>query len=93
MVATGLSRTHVKAMGQEVHARLKVLGESHAKTEGMDLGWWILLDYVDVVVHLLQTDARAYYDLDGLYAECPQLDWTAVELPREAWPMAARLAE
>ena len=35
----------------------------------------------DVVVHLLQKDAREYYDLDRLYQDCERLDWQAVELP------------
>jgi ribosome-associated protein len=60
---------------------LKAAGEVCAKAEGADLGWWVLMDYVDVVVHVLQPQARAYYDLDNLYGECPELDWQALETP------------
>jgi ribosome-associated protein len=60
---------------------LKALGERHSKAEGADLGWWILLDYVDVVIHILQPEAREYYALDALYGECPQLDVSTVRLP------------
>jgi ribosome-associated protein len=81
VLVTGLSRPHVKAITNEIHARFKELGERHAKPEGADLGWWVLLDFVDVVVHVLQPEARAYYGLDQLYAECPKLDVGAVPLP------------
>lgn len=81
VIVTGTSRPHVKALFNELHVRLKAAGETHAKAEGMELGWWVLLDYSDVVVHLLQGEAREYYDLDRLYGECPKLDWESVDLP------------
>lgn len=81
VLISGTSRPHVKALYDEVHVRLKALGELHSKAEGADLGWWVLLDYVDVVVHILQPEAREYYALDALYRECPQVDLSNVELP------------
>ncbi len=81
VVATGTSRAHVRALYDEVHARLKAAGASHPKAEGIDLGWWIVLDYGDVVVHFLQPDARGYYEIERLYGDCPRLDWTRVALP------------
>ena len=81
VIVTGTSRPHVKALFNELHVRLKAAGETHAKAEGMELGWWVLLDYSDVVVHILQGEAREYYDLDRLYGECPKLDWESVDLP------------
>ena len=93
MVVTGLSRPHVKAITSEIHARLKELGEHHGKIEGADLGWWVLLDFIDVVVHVLQPEARSYYALDQLYAECPVLDYRDAPVPPLAEPRAARAAE
>ncbi len=81
VVVSGLSRPHVKAIHDELHVRLKQLGETHSKAEGAELGWWVLLDYIDVVVHVLQPEAREYYQLDQLYRDCPLLDWKAVALP------------
>lgn len=88
VLVTGLNRPHVKALFNELHVRLKAAGETHARGEGTDLGWWVLIDYGDVVVHILQPDAREYYDLDRLYQECPRLDWRAVEVPEI--PLAPR---
>jgi ribosome-associated protein len=71
----------VRAITQELHVRLKALGETHTRSEGGDLGWWVLLDFGDVVVHVLQPEARDYYGLDQLYQHCPGFDWTAQALP------------
>lgn len=93
VLVSGLSRPHVKALYDEIHARLKELGETHSRAEGADLGWWVLLDYVDVVVHILQPEAREYYELDQLYAHCPLVDVARVPLPELPDPQATRLAE
>jgi len=94
VIATGTSRPHVKALYDELHVRLKAAGEMHRPVEGADLGWWILLDFGTVVVHLLQPDAREYYDLDHLYGECEELDWRSIELPEIPDPVHhRRLAE
>ena len=81
VVVTGLNRPHVKAIHQELHVRLKAAGETYRKAEGADVCWWVVLDYGDVVVHVLQPEAREYYDLDRLYGDCELLDWEAVQLP------------
>ena len=89
VIATGLSRPQVKAVTEELHVRLKALGAHHGRIEGADMGWWVLVDYHDVIVHVMQPEAREYYDLDGLYSEAEELDWQAVPVPELG---AARLA-
>jgi len=93
VLISGLSRPHVKAIADEIHVQLKALGEKHARAEGAELGWWVLLDYVDVVVHILQPEARSYYELDQLYSECPELDIGTIPLPAFAETPAIRIAE
>ena len=80
-MVTGTSRPHVRAMYDEVHYRLKAAGRSHARAEGVDLGWWILTDFGDVVVHILQPEAREFYGLDDLYGDCDLVDWSTEDLP------------
>jgi ribosome-associated protein len=87
VIATGLSRPQVKAMYEEIHARLKAAGETHTRAEGTDLGWWVLLDFGDVVVHLMQPEAREYYDLEGLNREASEVEWRALAVPE--LPVAA----
>ena len=81
VVATGQNRNHVRAIYDELHVRLKRAGEKHRPVEGAGLGWWIVMDYGDVVVHLFQDEARTYYDLDHLFGECPRVDWKSAEVP------------
>jgi ribosome-associated protein len=80
LLATGLNRNHVRALENELHVRAKAIGQRHHPIEGHALFWWVVLDFDDVVVHLLQEEARNYYDLDRLYGDCPRLDWEAVPL-------------
>lgn len=89
---SGTSRPHVKALYEEIHVTLKALGERHSKAEGADMGWWVLLDYVDVIIHILQPEAREYYALDALYRDCPELDLKQVALP-EGIETQLRMAE
>ena len=84
VLATGLNRNHVRALENELHVRAKELGQRHHPVEGHALRWWVVLDFDDVVVHLLQPEARAYYDLDRLYADCERLDWESVPTPEDA---------
>jgi ribosome-associated protein len=89
VLVTATSRPHVRAIHEAIHQRFKAAGRT-ARVEGLETGWWLLLDYGDVVVHVLQPEAREYYDLDGLYRDCPDLDWRAVELPASPEAAAAR---
>lgn len=80
----------MRAIYNELHVRLKGAGEVHRRAEGLELGWWVLLDYGDVAVHVMQPEARRYYGLDQLYGDCPELDWRSEEMP--ALPDAKRAA-
>jgi ribosome-associated protein len=81
VIVTGQNRAHVRAMLNELHIRLKAAGETHRPVEGAEMGWWVVLDYGDVIVHVLQREAREFYDLENLYADSPRIDWRALELP------------
>ena len=48
-----------------------------ARVEGQREGDWILLDYIDAVVHLFTPEARCYYRLDGLWGQVPAIEFAA----------------
>ena len=81
-----LVRTIVDSIEEDVRAQL---GRSPLRVEGVSEQQWVLMDYGDVVVHLMQPEAREYYDLDGLYGECTEIDWRSVELPALPLPRHA----
>jgi ribosome-associated protein len=70
VLASGESDRQVTAMADHVHAKLKA-EDSRAPlgSEGFETGQWVLLDYGEVVVHLFFAEARAHYDLEGLWAD------------------------
>ena len=82
VICTGQSRAHVRGIYEDLHVRLQTLGERPLPVQGADLGWWVVVDFTDVVVHILQPDARAFYDLDRLYDECPRVPWSELAPPQ-----------
>ncbi len=84
VIATGSSTTHVKSLADNVEYRLdqENIGASHI--EGHHSDSWILMDYVDVIVHVFSEEAREYYSLERLWEDGQQVDISAIEqLPLE----------
>jgi ribosome-associated protein len=70
IVCTGTSNTHVSALVGSVQKTVsKALHEKPFHTEGQDNGEWVLMDYVDVVVHVFQRETRAYYNIEELWGD------------------------
>ena len=70
IIADAQSNTQVNAMSQAVRKQAREqCAERPWHVEGEDNSEWILLDYVSTVVHLFQTPARAFYDLEGLWGD------------------------
>lgn len=68
----------VRAIVDAVEQRLRALGAKPVRREGEREGRWVLIDYVDVVVHVLHAEERVYYSLERIWKDCP-----TVELPEE----------
>jgi ribosome-associated protein len=66
----------VKAIVDAVEERLRTLGAKPVRREGEREGRWVLLDYIDVVVHVQHAEERVYYALERIWKDCP-----LVELP------------
>ena len=67
VVASGTSTRHVLALADHVRTQVKAQGLSPIGTEGESGSDWVLLDFGDVVVHLMLPDTRGFYDLEGLW--------------------------
>lgn len=74
VIATGTSSTHVKAIADEVEYQLDNAGISVSHIEGYRSNSWILLDYVDVIVHIFSDEARDFYDLERLWQDGKEID-------------------
>jgi ribosome-associated protein len=72
VVCTGGSDLQVKAISDAVEERIKKqCNERPWHTEGYEHRQWVLLDYVDLVVHVFSTEKRAFYDLERLWGDAP----------------------
>lgn len=73
VVCTGANSRQTKAIADHVIDRMRELGHSKPRRQESDLdGSWLLLDYVDVVVHVFTPDAREFYRLESLWGQVPQ---------------------
>ena len=75
MICTGTSSRQMRSVAEEIADHAKKADQRVWQVAGMDSGEWILLDFVDVVVHLFDPDRRSYYDLELIWGEAPRVDW------------------
>lgn len=73
VLMTGSSDRHVAALADAVDELLGRNGVRSVSIEGRPIASWVLIDFVDVVVHVFQHDSRAVYDLDGLWMDASRL--------------------
>lgn len=77
-ICSGRSDRQVKAIHDAVHAGLKErFGLLPGRVEGLTEGHWVLLDYLDVVVHVFTPDTRERYRLEQLWGEAPTVEVAA----------------
>ncbi len=69
IICEGENVIHNRAIAEKVMERLSLNGTPTWRFEGLREGRWILLDYSDVVVHILLPELREYYNIEGLWPE------------------------
>ena len=69
VIATGNSAPHLKALSEGLQSALKKEGINSNGTSGTAESQWLVLDYLDVVVHLFSEEARAYYAIEELWSD------------------------
>ena len=73
VLASAPNDRQVRAVVDAVEERLLQFGAKPVRREGERDGRWVLLDYVDIVVHVQHSEARTYYSLERLWKDCPTL--------------------
>lgn len=71
VVITASSEIHARAIADDISRKLRKGGIHRWHVEGHAHGHWILLDYVDVVVHIFLEGERAYYNIESLWGDAP----------------------
>jgi ribosome-associated protein len=70
VIASGTSQPHLRAIVEEISAKLR---DDHdlrpSRSEGSTTGNWVVLDFFDVIVHVMHSETRKHYDLEGLWGD------------------------
>ncbi|MCW8399584.1 ribosome silencing factor [Legionella sp. PATHC038] len=69
IIASGRSSRHVKAIAQKMMEDMKASGSPAMNCTGLETGDWVLVDFSDFIVHVMQPEYRQYYNLEGLWEE------------------------
>ena len=93
VLASAPNDRQVRAVVDSIEEKLLSLGAKPMRREGEREGRWVLLDYVEIVVHVQHSEERTYYSLERLWKDCPALPLPAGALPPgDALPPAGRAA-
>jgi ribosome silencing factor RsfS/YbeB/iojap len=82
VLASAPNERQVQAIVDEVEERLRQHGVKPVRREGVAEARWVLLDYVDVVVHVQHAEERAYYALERLWKDCPTIPFVDRAAPQ-----------
>ena len=74
VVASGRSSRHVGALAEKMADRIKQASGMHCRSEGKEMGDWVLVDCGDVIVHIFRPEVREFYDLEKLWAVNPRAE-------------------
>ena len=74
VIATGTSNRHVQSSADKVAETLRGHGVRRVGIEGQQLGDWVLIDFGDVVVHLMREQTRDFYNLEKLWSDAKRVE-------------------
>jgi len=69
IIASGRASRHVKAIAQNLMEDMKLVGLPSINCTGLEHGDWVLIDFGDFIVHIMQPETRQFYNLEGLWEE------------------------
>jgi ribosome-associated protein len=82
VICTGTSDQQIRSVAGEMEKEGKDRGNRAFSRAGLQQGKWIVLDFVDVVVHLFDKEYRKFYDLELLWGDAPRIEWQRDEADR-----------
>lgn len=92
VICTGSNPRQLQAISDEVDQKLSSIGQQPAHVEGYNQAEWILLDYVDFVVHIFSENARKFYDLERLWKSAKHISLEDLTRPSARTPAKSRAA-
>ncbi len=89
VIGTGASDRQNASVADEVKLLGELEGQPLFRASGYDNPEWMLLDFVDTVVHLFLPHLRGYYDLESLWGDAPRVEWAAQTRPGQFAKLSA----
>lgn len=80
LLCSGTSQVHIRTIADHLVETMKRSGAPGIRLEGYDAARWVLMDYQDVIAHVMAADERDYYNLEGIWADAPRIPIEAGEL-------------
>ena len=74
LLGSGTSDIQVRSIAEHIIEEMKKEGVRPGHVEGLEGGRWVLIDYIDFVVHVFHPEARSFYQLEGLWGDARRLD-------------------
>ncbi|MER7077424.1 ribosome-associated protein [Saccharopolyspora antimicrobica] len=81
LIASAPNERQVAAIVDEIEEKVRESGTKPVRREGAREGRWVLLDFVDLVVHVQHADERAFYQLEKLWKDCPRIEFEDANVP------------
>ena len=75
IICTGTSDQQIRSIGHELQKLGRDKDFPVLGTDGLQQGRWVIIDFVDVLVHLFDYEFRNFYDLELLWGDAPKLQW------------------
>ncbi|MEJ7647868.1 MAG: ribosome silencing factor [Nakamurella sp.] len=84
VLATGSNERQISAIVDAVEDKLRAAGHKPVRREGERDGRWVLIDFVEIVVHVQHAEERVFYGLDRLWKDCPSIPFDDQDSDRSA---------
>ena len=81
VIVTGANERQVGAIVDSVEEKMRAAGAKPPRREGERDGRWVLLDFIDVIVHVQHAEERVFYALDRLWKDCPTVAFVDAAAP------------
>jgi len=75
VICGGNTERQVRRIKDSIEEKLRKQGSRPVRREGERFARWVLLDYLDFVVHIFREEERSYYDLEHLWQDVPLVEW------------------
>jgi ribosome-associated protein len=83
LIVSGRNERQVSAIADGVEEAMLLAGHKLLRREGKTTGRWILLDFGDIICHVMHEEDRIFYDIERLWKDCPAISLEGLEAPAE----------